>query len=94
MCVPCTGFPASSGTLSTLGRGAGATLRRGVWLVALAAALPVVFVWLDHGPGHAWRLAGALMHPSVILGIVPLAWILGAVATVIVRWLDRYGPRP
>jgi hypothetical protein len=53
--------------------------------VAAVAAL----AWRKEGWHGIGRLAAILAHPAVLLGLVPLAWLLGVVATAARHALAR-----
>ncbi len=46
-----------------------------LWSVAAIAA----FAYCQHGWSGPWRLVATLLQPAVILGLVPLAFLLGAI---------------
>lgn len=55
-------------------------------LGAILVALFGLASW-RHGWSGAWRVVAALLDPTILLGLVPMAFLLGALRSVLVRSL-------
>jgi len=68
---------------------AGTAFRSGArTLVFALAALGALSYW-QRGWAGPWRVVAVLLHPSVILGLVPLAFLLGAGRIALVRAVNN-----
>jgi len=61
--------------------------RRGAALLLLVIAIAAGVALERHGWAGAWRVLLAVLHPAVLLGILPLALVLGGVVTLLRRLL-------
>lgn len=85
LCLDCTG----SRTPSPAARfDAVASARSGA--VILLWILGGIAAWVGwrQGPRAGWRFVATLLDPGILLGLVPLAFLLGALRSVAVRSLD------
>ena len=62
-------------------------------LVGALAVSAGVFYW-QHGWAGGWILIGTLLQPAVLLGMVPLAFLLGAVRVGLLRVLRAVLSQP
>lgn len=65
--------------------------RRGAGFLFLLIAVTVVYALEREGWRGAWRVILTVLHPAVLLGLVPLALVLGALVTLFHRLFVEWG---
>lgn len=85
LCLDCTGSrtPAPRARFDAVASARSGAVILG-WIVGGIAA----WVGWREGPSAAWRFVAVLFEPAILLGLVPLAFLLGALRSVVVRSLD------
>lgn len=85
LCLDCTAAPRSfaPGRFDPAG-----SIRSGV--VALGWLLAAVTTWAywTQGARGSWRVIASLLDPGMLLGLVPLAFLLGGVRALLIRFLQ------
>jgi hypothetical protein len=71
--------------------------RSGMKILALVITSVTVFGYWRSGWSGAWAVLGKVFEPAIVLGLIPLAFVLGAIHQVLlrgVRSLLRSSSRP
>jgi hypothetical protein len=71
--------------------------RSGIRILALLVAGVTAFGYWKSGWSGAWAVLGKVLEPAIVLGLIPLAFVLGAIHLVllrVVRSLVRGSTRP
>jgi hypothetical protein len=71
--------------------------RSGMKILAVLIAGVAVFGYWRSGWSGAWAVLGKVFDPAIVLGLIPLAFVLGAIHSVVlrlVRSLVRGSTRP
>lgn len=84
LCLDCTAAPAQT---IRHGSGSVATLRTGAITLGWALAALGLWTYWRHGTAGPWRLVVVLLDPAILLGLLPLAFLLGVLRTLLVRSL-------
>ena len=83
LCIDCLA-PGGAGPPRARGRaGSSEMLRAGVKILVVAVAAIATASFGKQGWPGAWAVIGTLLHPSIVLGLVPLAFLLGAIWLVL-----------
>ena len=89
LCVDCVAAPHRKG-YGRIGTDTAELFRSGARLLAGGIGGFVVYGYSRAGLPGAWAVVAVLLQPAVTLGLVPMAFLLGAVqrgAVIVVRWL-------
>jgi len=71
--------------------------RAGMKILAFTIALATAVGYWRSGWSGAWAVVGGLFDPAVVLGLIPLAFVLGAANLVLLRLVQsllRSSARP
>ena len=61
--------------------------RSGMRILGVAIAGVTIFAYWRSGWSGVWAVVASVFNPAVVLGLVPLAFVLGALHLVLVRGL-------
>jgi hypothetical protein len=91
LCLDCARTAGGRPALPKLRRDSIAVIRRGARIEVVLAAVTAALAWRASGWSGVASFAAFLVQPGVLLGIVPLAWLLGAIATAVRRAVEFRG---
>jgi hypothetical protein len=89
LCLDCIAPQAARRSSSQARVSPAEIFRAGAGVLTWGVGAALIFAYFEYGWSSPWRFVAVLLDPTMILAVVPLAFLLGAVRVGLVRALRR-----